>query len=63
MPDYLDALVAALRARPLRPAELGRVPALRGARPGQLARLVADGVAAGRIVDEGGLLRPAEAGG
>jgi hypothetical protein len=62
-PDYLDTLVAALQARPLRPADLARVPALRGARAGQLARLVADGVAAGRIVDEGGLLRAVMAGG
>lgn len=59
-PDFLDALVAALRERPLRPDELGRVPPLRGARATQLARLVADGVADGRIVDEGGLLRAAE---
>ena len=62
-PDYLDALVAALQAQPLRPADLARVPALKGARAGQLARLIADGVAAGRIVDEGGLLRAVKAGG
>ena len=56
-PDYLDALVAALQAGPLRRPELTRVPALRGARPPQVERLIADGVASGRLVDEGGIVR------
>ncbi len=61
-PNFLDALVEALRQGPIRPGELGRVPALRGARPRQLQRLIDDAVSAGLIVDDGDLLRAVDAG-
>ncbi len=54
MADQLDALVAAVRQRgPLRRAVLAQLDELRGARPNQIERLLAAGIAAGRLTDDG----------
>ncbi|HVM26574.1 MAG TPA: DEAD/DEAH box helicase [Mycobacteriales bacterium] len=57
-PDFVSVLVNAVRAQgSMRRAQVADIDRLRGARPAQLERLIADAVAAGLLVDDGTVLR------
>lgn len=59
LPEFLDALIAAVNEQPLTRPELAGVETLHGLRPVQLERLIGQAVDAGALIDDDGTLRPA----
>lgn len=56
LPDFLSALVSIVSGRPCSRRDLASTPELRGLRPRQLERLIAEGLAAGRLEERDGKL-------